>query len=185
MPIPTGSSSGGTNVRLGRVVVSTGTRNLQDQIFNQDLPFLREQVGLELSACMMKGRDNYLCRYRLAQLEREPLLEDLQELPWLSRIAEWSAATESGDRAEIADMPDGLRLWRDVNAKADTCTGSRCPEYDPCWLTRMKREAQDAQIVVVNHHLFFADLAVRTEFGAVLPEYDTVIFDEAHLIEVT
>lgn len=166
-----------------RVVVSTGTRNLQDQIFHQDLPFLRDRVGLKFQACMMKGRDNYLCRYRLAQLEREPLLEDLAELPWLSRIAEWSGSTGSGDRAEIADLPDGLRLWRDVNARADTCTGSRCPEYDACWLTRLKRASHQAQIIVVNHHLFFADLAVRSAYGAVLPDYDTVIFDEAHLLE--
>jgi len=166
-----------------RVIISTGTRNLQDQIFEKDLPFLRDKLGLEFSACLMKGRDNYLCRYRLGQFEREPLLQDLTELPWLERIAEWSRDTTRGDRAEIADLPDGLKLWRDLNAKADTCTGSRCPEYEECWLTRLKREAQTAQIVVVNHYLFFADLALRSSFGAVLPDYDTVVFDEAHLIE--
>jgi ATP-dependent DNA helicase DinG len=166
-----------------RVVVSTGTRNLQDQIFTQDIPFLRERAGLEISACVMKGRDNYLCRYRLAEVEREPLLEDADEAPWVDRIAAWSRETTSGDRAEIADLPDRLRLWRDVNARADTCPGSRCPEYDACWLTRMKRRAAASQIVVVNHHLFFADLAVRSAYGAVLPEYDTVIFDEAHMLE--
>lgn len=166
-----------------RVIVSTGTRNLQDQICSKDLPFLRERAGLELSACMMKGRDNYLCRYRLAQFEREPLLEDVDEAPWVQRIAEWSRHTASGDRAEIADLPDRLRLWRDLNARAEGCTGSRCPEYEACWLTRLKQRAQQSQIVVVNHHLFFADLALRTAFGAVLPDYDTVIFDEAHLLE--
>lgn len=165
-----------------RVVVSTGTRNLQDQIYEKDLPFLRE-MGLEFSACVMKGRENYLCRYRMAQFEREPLLEDLDEQPWIARISEWSRQTASGDRAEIADLPDRLRLWRDINARADTCTGTRCPEYEPCWLTQMKRTAQQSQIVVVNHHLFFADLAVRSAYGAVLPDYDTVIFDEAHLLE--
>jgi len=166
-----------------RVVVSTGTRNLQDQIYGSDLPFLRDRAGLDVSACMMKGRDNYLCRYRMAQFEREPLLEDLDEAPWVRRIAEWSTITESGDRAEIADAPDSLRLWRDVNARADTCTGTRCPEYEQCWLTLVKRKAQDSQIIVVNHHLFFADLAVRSAYGAVLPDYDTVVFDEAHLLE--
>lgn len=166
-----------------RVIVSTGTRNLQDQIFEKDLPFLRDRVGLEFRATMMKGRDNYLCRYRLAQFEREPLLEELSEAPWIERITAWSRTTSRGDRTEIGELPDGLRLWRDVNARADTCTGTRCPEYDNCWLTRLKREAQQSQVVVVNHHLFFADLALRTAFGAVLPDYDTVIFDEAHLLE--
>jgi ATP-dependent DNA helicase DinG len=166
-----------------RVIVSTGTRNLQDQIYLKDLPFLAERVGLRFSACVMKGRDNYLCRYRMGQFEQNPLLEDLSEAAWVRRISEWSGETETGDRAEIADMPDGLRLWRDLNARADTCTGRRCPEFEDCWLTKMKRRAEQSQIVVVNHHLFFADLAVRTEYGAVLPEYDTVIFDEAHLLE--
>jgi len=166
-----------------RVVVSTGTRNLQDQIYTKDIPFLRGRAGFEVSACVMKGRENYLCRYRLAEVEREPLLEEAGEAQWVGRIAAWSRETETGDRAEIADLPDRLRLWRDVNARADTCGGSRCPEYDTCWLTRMKRRAAESQIVVVNHHLFFADLAVRSAYGAVLPEYDTVIFDEAHLLE--
>jgi len=167
----------------GRVIISTGTRNLQDQIYTKDIPFLRERIGMDFSACVMKGRDNYLCRLRLAEVEREPLLEDLNEAPWVGAIVDWSRTTETGDRSELAELPDRLKLWRDVNARADTCTGSRCPEYDACWLTRMKRTAQESRIVVVNHHLFFADLAIRTAFGSVLPDYDTVIFDEAHLLE--
>jgi len=166
-----------------RVIVSTGTRNLQDQILQQDLPFLQDRVGMRFLACVMKGRDNYLCRYRMEQFEREPLLEDLSERGWIPEIAEWSRVTETGDRAEIADLPDNLKLWRDVNARADTCTGTRCPEYESCWLTQLKRRAQDSQLIVVNHHLFFADLAVRSAYGAVLPDYDSVIFDEAHLLE--
>jgi ATP-dependent DNA helicase DinG len=166
-----------------RVVVSTGTRNLQDQIADNDLPFLRDRCGLPVSACVMKGRENYLCRYRLAQLEAEPLLEDLAEQEWLPRIAAWSRATTTGDRAELSDMPDALKLWRDVNARAETCGGVRCPEFERCWLTALKRRAQSAQLVIVNHHLFFADLAVRSAYGAVLPDYDSVIFDEGHLLE--
>jgi ATP-dependent DNA helicase DinG len=131
----------------------------------------------------MKGRENYLCRWRLAEFARAPLLEDAAEAPWLKRIVEWSHHTAAGDRAEIDDLPDRLRLWRDVNARADTCAGTRCPEHDECWLTRMKRRAAESQIVVVNHHLFFADLAVRSAYGAVIPEYDSVVFDEAHLLE--
>ena len=166
-----------------RVIVSTGTRNLQDQIATKELPFLRERLKLDVSAALMKGRDNYLCRLRLGEMLREPLLEDAAEAPWLERLASWSASTETGDRSEVADLPDRLKLWQDVNAKADTCIGTRCPEFDRCWLTRMKRRAADSQIVVVNHHLFFADLVLRSEFGTVLPEYDTVVFDVAHLLE--
>ncbi len=166
-----------------RVIISTGTRNLQDQILGKDLPFLENCVGLEVSASVLKGRDNYLCRYRLAALGAEPLLEVFEERAWIPRIREWSRTTESGDRAEIPDLPDGARFWRDVNARGDTCGGSRCPEFEPCWLTAAKRGAERSQIVVVNHHLFFADLALRTAFGAVLPDYDTVVFDEAHLLE--
>ena len=166
-----------------RVIVSTGTRNLQDQIVTKDLPFLRQKVGLEFSAALMKGRDNYLCRYRFGEFAKEPLFEELREQKYVSTLRQWSRATQTGDRAEVAELPDNLRLWRDINARADTCTGTRCPEYESCWLTVMKRRAQQSQVVVVNHHLFFADLAVRTAYGAVLPEYDTVIFDEGHLLE--
>jgi len=166
-----------------RVIVSTGTRNLQDQIHHQELPFLRDRLGLSFQACVMKGRDNYLCRARMAQFVREPLLQDLGERTWIPRIVDWSHRTTSGDRAEIAELPDDLKLWRDVNARSETCTGAKCPEFQSCWLTRVKQQAQQAQLVVVNHHLFFADLALRSAFGAVLPDYDTVIFDEAHLLE--
>lgn len=168
-----------------RVVVSTGTRNLQDQIFQQDLPFLRNKVGLRFDAVLMKGRDNYLCRQKWAEFEKQPLLEVREEARWIRPIAAWSRQTRSGDRAEVGALPDDLRLWRDVNARADTCTGRKCAEFETCWLTRLKRAAENAQVLVVNHHLFFADLAVRSAYGAVLPEYDTVVFDEAHLLEDT
>jgi len=166
-----------------RVVISTGTRNLQDQIFRRDLPFLRDSTGLRFSATLMKGRDNYLCVRRAQEFWGEPLLEIAEEGRWVDTVREWSRDTATGDRAEMAELPDRLRFWKDVNARADTCGGSRCPDYDTCFLTRMKRAAQDADLVVVNHHLFFADLAVRSEFGAVIPEYDAVVFDEAHLLE--
>jgi len=158
-----------------RVVISTGTRNLQDQIFDKDLPFLRDKLGIDFTACLMKGRDNYVCRYRLAEFEREPMLEDLGEREWVPRIVDWAGGTHTGDRAEIADLPDRLRLWRDVNARSDTCGG--------CWLTRLKKRAQESQLIVVNHHLFFADLALRSAFGSVIPDYELVVFDEAHQLE--
>ena len=166
-----------------RVIVSTGTRNLQDQIMGLDLPFLRDRAGMTVKASLMKGRENYLCVYRFAEFERGPLLEEAQEARFLPGIRAWSKRTATGDRAEIAELPDQLRMWRDVNARADTCSGSRCPEFSACWLSVMRRRAEESQVVVVNHHLFFADLAVRTAFGSVLPDYDTVVFDEAHLLE--
>lgn len=168
-----------------RVIVSTGTRNLQDQIFRKDLPFIVERLGIPVRAVLMKGRDNYLCKRKFAEFEAEPLVEVRAEGRWIPELSRWSRATHSGDRAEVADLPDDLRFWRDVNARADTCTGTKCAEYETCWLTLLKRAAQDAQIVVVNHHLFFADLSVRSAYGAVLPDYDTVVFDEAHLLEET
>jgi len=166
-----------------RVIVSTGTKNLQDQIWNHEIPFLSREVGFDVRACVMKGRDNYLCRYRLAEFEREPLLTDLEEAKWVGVVSDWSRVTATGDRVEIGDLPDQLKMWRDINARSETCTGSRCPEFDACWLTQLKRRAEEAQLIVVNHHLFFADLALRSAFGSVLPDYDTVIFDEAHLLE--
>jgi ATP-dependent DNA helicase DinG len=113
-----------------RVIVSTGTRNLQDQIFRKDLPFLRDEAGLAVSACLMKGRDNYLCRYRFGQFEQEPLIEVREERRFIPALSRFSRETGSGDRAEVAELPDDLRLWRDINARADTCTGSKCPEYE-------------------------------------------------------
>jgi len=166
-----------------RVIISTGTLNLQDQIDQKDLPFVRDKLGLNVDWRVMKGRDNYLCRYRLAEFARQPLLRDASEARHVDTVVAWAGETESGDRAELKGLPERLQFWRDINARADTCTGSRCPEYENCWLTRVKREAQQTNIVIVNHHLFFADLAVRSEFGSVLPEYDTVVFDEAHLLE--
>ncbi|MBD3867814.1 MAG: ATP-dependent DNA helicase [Acidobacteria bacterium] len=166
-----------------RVIISTGTKNLQDQIFGKDLPFLAEEAGMEFDATLMKGRQNYLCRYRFAEFDAQPLLEVRDEARWIDTIRDWSLETETGDRAEIGELPDRLRLWNDINAKAETCTGRKCPEYEECWLTKMKRAAGRSSIVVVNHHLFFADLALRSAFGSVLPDYDTVVFDEAHLLE--
>jgi ATP-dependent DNA helicase DinG len=166
-----------------RVVVSTGTRNLQDQIVLKDLPLLREQAGLQVSACLLKGRDNYLCRYRFARFESNPLVEVPGEDRYLPLLRAWARTTRTGDRAEVAELPDNFRLWRDINARAETCTGTRCPEVEFCWLTQARRSAQESKLVIVNHHLFFADLAVRTSFGPILADYDAVIFDEAHRLE--
>jgi ATP-dependent DNA helicase DinG len=168
-----------------KVIISTGTRNLQDQIARKDLPALEEILGRSISYAIMKGRENYLCLSRFRPFDQAPLLEIREEAEHLDTLREWADTTESGDRGEVDSFPDRLRFWRDINARADTCTGSRCADYEGCYLTKMRRHAESAQIVIVNHHLFFADLAVRSAYGSVIPEYDTVVFDEAHLLEET
>lgn len=169
-----------------RVVVSTATHALQEQIFTKDIPLLREVLaahGIPVRAALMKGLSNYLCKRRLGERMRsgEPTTGDLV------RIQEWAIATKNGDRAELTALAEGAAAWRDVMSGTDTRIGVSCKHYDECFVTRMRRDADEAQIVVVNHHLFFADLALRTTkaggFGGAMPAYDAVIFDEAHQIE--
>lgn len=167
-----------------RVVVSTGTKNLQDQIIEKDLPFVVEKLGIPVSAVAVKGRDNYLCLRRFRDYDRDPLLPTIQEGEAYERARAWAPRTASGDRGEIEGLPEDASFWRRINARSDTCTGQKCEDYEECWLTKVRRRAAESQIVVVNHHLFFADLALREDaFGKVLPDYDAVIFDEAHLVE--
>jgi len=171
--------------RLGeRVVISTGTLNLQDQIFFRDLPLLRQRLGLKLRAAYLKGRDNYLCLHRLRQVEHQPPLADPVEASAFQQVRAWAGRTERGDRGELASLPEGLGFWREINARADTCLGRKCPDYDDCFLVRTRQVAAEADLVVVNHHLLLADLVVKAgDFGAILPEYRHVILDEAHLLE--
>ena len=167
-----------------RVVVSTATRNLQDQIARKDVPFLRDRLGLAFSALVLKGRENYLCRQRFHEFARHAPLLPAETRPEWSAVALWAETTTSGDRAEVPDLPDEVRFWRDISARADTCLGRRCPVYDDCHLVRLRRQAEETQLLIVNHHLLFADLAVRaSDFGRVLPDYDCLILDEAHRIE--
>lgn len=171
--------------RLGeRVVISTGTRNLQDQIFRKDIPILRDRLGLEVTAAYLKGRDNYLCLHRLGEFRRQPLFPEREEARAFQTVLEWAGTTGTGDRAELESVPEELGFWRDVNARAETCLGRKCPEYDDCFLVRMRQEAARADLVVVNHHLLLADLVVKAgDFGAILPDYEYVVLDEAHLLE--
>ena len=167
-----------------RVVVSTATRNLQDQIARKEVPFLRERLGLSFSALVMKGRDNYLCRHRFHDFAPSAHLLPEEARPEWSAVALWAETTTTGDRAEVPDLPDDARFWRDISARADTCLGRRCPVYDDCHLVRLRRQAEETQLLIVNHHLLFADLAVRaSDFGRVLPDYDCLVLDEAHRIE--
>ncbi len=172
-------------VELGRrVVVSTGTKNLQEQLLHKDLPLLARALGRDLSVAVMKGRGNYLCLLRYRSFGQAGSFRRLEEIPLFRAVEEWAPHTGSGDRAEIADLPDAVDFWREISASSENCIGQSCPEFEACWVTRMRQEALAADIVVVNHHLLCADLAVKDgSFGEVIPEYDTVILDEAHLLE--
>ena len=167
-----------------RVVVSTGTKNLQDQLFYKDIPFLEHHLGRPLRVCYMKGRANYLCRQKVYDMENRPALHGLEEVEQFASIREWERSTETGDRAELSTLAEDSDLWRKVDARRDTCTGQKCPQYERCFLTQMHMRAQESDLIIVNHHLFFADLALRErEYGGILPPYSAVIFDEAHEIE--
>ncbi|MBI4482070.1 MAG: ATP-dependent DNA helicase [Acidobacteria bacterium] len=168
-----------------RVVISTATRNLQDQIFYKDLPFLEKALGRRISACYLKGRANYLCLMRLNTWDDSPHLFHHRETErWLARLHTWSEETPTGDRAELAELPEDWPPWRELDARREICLGQKCGWFNPCFVTRARQSALEADLVVVNHHLYFADLALqRGDFGAVLPEHSLVVFDEAHEME--
>ncbi len=168
----------------GRVVVSTGTKNLQEQLMEKDIPFLQTILPKKFTAAYMKGRNNYLCLHRLNRAENSPVLEGLEEVDYFDEVCHWSRESATGDRAELANLPEHLSFWRHIDARSEICLGQKCTDFDACFITRMRDRAQQADIVVVNHHLFFADLALRNSmYGSVLPDYSAVILDEAHLIE--
>jgi ATP-dependent DNA helicase DinG len=170
-----------------RVIVSTGTKALQDQLYFRDIPFLETLLG-PLRVCYMKGRANYLCRHKLAALRTQPILSGLEEIDQYRQISEWEQTTETGDRAELSGMPESSALWSKLDARTEACLGSTCPDYRRCFITEMRRKALESDIVIVNHHLFFADLSVRQEAAGapdagILPEAAAVVFDEAHELE--
>lgn len=170
-----------------RVIISTGTKNLQEQLFFKDVPFLESLLG-PLQVCYMKGRANYLCRHKLYSLKNQPILSGLEEISQYNAIAEWEKTTETGDRAEIDDLPETSQLWAKLDARSDACLGQACPDYQRCFITEMRRRAAESDVVIVNHHLFFADLAIKQQAKAapdagVLPDAGIVIFDEAHELE--
>jgi len=171
-------------IRSGqRVVVSTGTKNLQEQIFFKDIPFLKKLFP-EIRATLMKGRQNYLCRQKLYDIEKQPVLSGMEEVDLYVQIREWEKHTESGDRAELENLPDTSELWPRIDARSEACTGQKCKEFDRCYITLMRQRAAESDILIVNHHLFFADLALRqSEYAGLLPDYAALIFDEAHEME--
>jgi len=194
-------------IRSGkRVIISTGTKNLQEQLFYKDVPFLeqalygREQQvprsarndkasgGVGLSVCYMKGRNNYLCRKKLYDLTDQPVLSGLEEIEQYRAIAAWEKTTSTGDRAELAELPEASLLWHKLDARADACIGQKCSQWDRCFITEMRRRAMETDIIIVNHHLFFADLSIKLQAdgapdAGILPDAAAVIFDEAHELE--
>ncbi len=169
-----------------RVVISTGTKNLQEQLFFKDIPFLERHLG-PLRACYMKGRGNYACRQKIYDAEKEPILDGLEEVADFRIIREWEKTTETGDRSEIKTLPEASTAWAKIDARSELCSGQKCPQFERCFITAMHQRAQASDIIIVNHHLFFADLAVKGgpmgEAGGIIPDYGAVIFDEAHDIE--
>jgi ATP-dependent DNA helicase DinG len=160
---------------------------LQDQLYFRDVPFLETLVG-GLRVCYMKGRANYLCRHKLVALQNQPILSGLEEIDQFQQIAKWEKTTETGDRAELSGMPESSALWQKLDARSEACLGTTCPDYNRCFITEMRRKALESDIVIVNHHLFFADLSVKQQAtgapdAGILPEAAAVIFDEAHELE--
>jgi ATP-dependent DNA helicase DinG len=167
-----------------RVVISTGTKALQEQLFFRDIPFLERVLDRPLRVCYMKGRSNYACRQKIYEAEDSPVLSGFEEVADFQIIREWEKTTENGDRAEIRTLPEDSSAWGKVDARSELCAGSKCKQYERCFITLMHQRAAEADIIIVNHHLFFADLAVRRdEMASILPNYNAVIFDEAHEIE--
>ncbi len=167
-----------------RVVISTATKSLQEQLYQKDVPFLQKHFAPQLKVAVMKGRSNFLCLAKMHAMAGQPVFRGMEEVDAFRQIKDWARLTESGDRAELTFLPDDSELWTRIDARRDTCTGQKCPEFQQCFLTAMHQRAKDADLIIVNHHLFFADLALKKDdFGSILPEYSAVVFDEAHEME--
>lgn len=170
----------------GKVVVSTGTKHLQDQLFQRDIPTVRDALAVPVSVAMLKGRANYLCHYYLQRTADNGRLPSRQETAWLQEIVRFAKITKSGDKAELASVPETAAVWSMVTSTRENCLGQECPHYKDCFVMQARREAQQADIVVVNHHLFFADIMLRdTGMAELLPTANTIIFDEAHQLPET
>src|SRR5947207_10648704 len=168
-----------------RIVVSTCTKNLHEQLFFKDIPFLQKHFDRPLQVCLMKGRGNYACRQKIYDADNQAILTGLEEFADFQIIQEWEKSTEFGDRAEIKRLPEQSTAWSKLDARRDLCSGQKCQQFERCFLTLMHQRALESDIIIVNHHLFFADLALKGDElgGGILPEYHAVVFDEAHEME--
>jgi len=167
-----------------RVLVSTGTKNLQEQIYYKDLPVLRDALGVPFTATYMKGRGNYLCLHRFENVHDDVEAGSPADRIYLTMVENWAATTETGDRAELEELPEDVPFWSNIAATNENCIGTTCPEYEACFVTRMRQRAAASDVVIVNHHLLCADAAVRQgAYGEVIPECAYVVIDEAHQLE--
>jgi ATP-dependent DNA helicase DinG len=170
----------------GKVIVSTGTKTLQDQLFDRDLPAVREALAAGVSAALLKGRTNYVCLYRLHRAGSDARLESREQAAQLARIEQFARSSTTGDRADLADVPEDAPVWAHATSTRENCLGQECPDYRDCFVMRARRNALAADVVVVNHHLFFADVVLRDEGVAeLLPACNTLVFDEAHQLPET
>ena len=169
-----------------KVIISTGTKNLQDQLFHKDLPLVRKALAVSVDVALLKGRANYLCLHRMESALAEGRFRSRGEVAQLGVIERWSAQTRSGDIAELTELNEDAPLWSHVTSTADNCLGTECGRLDDCFLVKARRRAQEADVLVVNHHLLFADMALRDEgFGELLPGANAFILDEAHQLPET
>lgn len=170
----------------GKVIISTGTKTLQDQLYGRDIPTVRAALKVPVTVALLKGRANYVCHYHLERALRDGRLSTRDDGRDLARIERFARTSSSGDRAECSTVPENAGIWSSVTSTRDNCLGSECPHYERCFVMRARRQALEADVVVVNHHLFFADLVLRDEgVGELLPACNTVIFDEAHQLPET
>ncbi len=170
----------------GKVIVSTGTKNLQDQLFQKDLPTVRDALKAPVTVALLKGRANYLCHYHLERTQSDGRFATREDVRHLAKIAQYAKVTQSGDKSGLADVPESAPVWAQVTSTRDSCLGQECPQHKECFVLKARKEAMEADVVVVNHHLFFADVMLRDEGVAeLLPACNTVIFDEAHQLPET
>ena len=170
----------------GKVIVSTGTKNLQDQLFSRDIPTVRQALGAPVKVALLKGRANYLCHYHLARARSDGRFSSREDAAHTARIVQFAKSTKSGDKADCSDVPENSPVWAMVTSTRENCLGQECPNHKECFVLAARRDALAADLVVVNHHLFFADVMLRDEGSAeLLPACNTVIFDEAHQLPET
>ncbi|UCH40895.1 MAG: ATP-dependent DNA helicase, partial [Gammaproteobacteria bacterium] len=164
-----------------RVVISTGTRNLQDQLFEKDIPLIRKAIVSGKQVALLKGRSNYCCLHRLQRYRGEDRFKSREMAAIFNQLTAWSQQTESGDIGEFAAIPENDSLWFYATSSAENCLGGECPEIERCFVLKARKNAMKADILVINHHLYFSDLALKADgFGEILPQADVLIFDEAH-----
>ena len=170
----------------GKVIVSTGTKTLQDQLFSRDLPLVRDALKVPITVALLKGRSNYVCHYHLERARLQDSFASRSDARYLTRIESFARTSESGDKAELADVPDNAGIWSQVTSTRENCLGGECPNYGECFVMKARRDALAADVVVINHHLFFADVVLKDEgLADLLPRCNTVILDEAHQLPDT